>query len=382
MSYMQAERKRRVLFGEDGDAVMRLIALNVIIFVILKFVEIVFQLTPNVDVSLYKTNVLDWVGLPGNLSTFITRPWVLLSHMIAQYSLWQLLGNMLFLWAFGFLLQDLVGNKHIVPLYIYGGLAGAVLFMASANLLPKFAAEINSFSYLGASACVMAIAIAATVGKAHIEVESKPHVHIFSTGDEIVGLHETPADHQIRSSNVMMLKSVLLSKGFKANSSHLADSAEKIKSSIDKALESNDIILLSGGVSAGKKDLVPSVLAEAGFETVFHKISQKPGKPLLVATRHDGKVVFAFPGNPISTLTCFWVYFLPWVSGEWAEYSVKEIKFLPKPSAELDQWIPVENGEVLAHNGSSDLISWSRADGLVWQKAGDKAKKLPYIPLK
>jgi molybdopterin molybdotransferase len=226
------------------------------------------------------------------------------------------------------------------------------------------------------------IAIAATVGKAHIEVESKPHVHIFSTGDEIVGLHETPADHQIRSSNVMMLKSVLLSKGFKANSSHLADSAEKIKSSIDKALDSNDIILLSGGVSAGKKDLIPGVLAEAGFETVFHKISQKPGRPLLVATRPDGKVVFAFPGNPISTLTCFWVYFLPWVSGEWPEYQVKEIKFLPKPSAELDQWIPVENGEVLAHNGSGDLINWSRADGLVWQKAGDKAKKLPYIPLK
>ena len=226
------------------------------------------------------------------------------------------------------------------------------------------------------------IAIAATVGKAHIEVESKPHVHIFSTGDEIVGLHETPKDHQIRSSNVMMLKSVLLSKGFKANSSHLPDSAEKIKASIDKVLESNDIILLSGGVSAGKKDLIPGVLAEAGFETVFHKISQKPGKPMLVATRSDGKVVFAFPGNPISTLTCFWVYFLPWVSGDWAEYNVKEIKFLPKPSAKLDQWIPVENGEVLAHNGSGDLINWSRADGLVWQKAGDKAKKLPYIPRK
>jgi molybdopterin molybdotransferase len=226
------------------------------------------------------------------------------------------------------------------------------------------------------------IAIAATVGKAHIEVESKPHVHIFSTGDEIVGLHETPKDHQIRSSNVMMLKSVLLSKGFKANSSHLPDSAEKIKASIDKALDSNDIILLSGGVSAGKKDLIPGVLSEAGFETVFHKISQKPGRQLLVATRPDGKVVFAFPGNPISTLTCFWVYFLPWVSGEWPEYQVKEIKFLPKPSAELDQWIPVENGEVLAHNGSGDLISWSRADGLVWQKAGEKAKKLAYIPLK
>lgn len=162
MSYLQAEKKKRMMFGEDGDAVMRLIAINVIIFVILKFIEIVFQLTPNVEVNLYKSQVLDWVSLPANLNTFITRPWVLLSHMIAQYSLWQLLGNMLFLWAFGFLLQDLVGNKHIVPLYIYGGLAGAVLFIASANLLPRFAAEINSFSYLGASACVMAIAISAT----------------------------------------------------------------------------------------------------------------------------------------------------------------------------------------------------------------------------
>jgi membrane associated rhomboid family serine protease len=163
MSYLQAEKKRRIGFGEDGDAVMRLIAINVIVFVILKFIEIVFQLTPNADVSLFKTKVLDWVSLPANLDMFITRPWVLLSHMIAQYSLWYLLGNMLFLWAFGFLLQDLVGNKHIVPIYIYGGLAGAVLFIASANLLPRFAAEINSFNYLGASACVMAIAIAATV---------------------------------------------------------------------------------------------------------------------------------------------------------------------------------------------------------------------------
>jgi molybdopterin molybdotransferase len=103
---------------------------------------------------------------------------------------------------------------------------------------------------------------------------------------------------------------------------------------------------------------------------------------MLVATRPDGKVVFAFPGNPISTLTCFWVYFLPWVSGDFPEYAEKEIKFLPKPSAELDQWIPVENGETVAHNGSGDLINWSKADGLVWQKAGQKDTKLLFIPLK
>jgi membrane associated rhomboid family serine protease len=163
MSYMQAERKRRLLFGEDSDAVMRLIFINVMVFVILMFIKIVYQLTPGFEESMFKPQILDWVGLPADLSTFITRPWVLLTHMIAQDDLWRLLGNMIFLWAFGFLLQDLVSNKHIVPLYVYGGLAGAVLFIASANLLPRFAAEINSFSYLGASACVMAIAIAATV---------------------------------------------------------------------------------------------------------------------------------------------------------------------------------------------------------------------------
>jgi molybdopterin molybdotransferase len=180
----------------------------------------------------------------------------------------------------------------------------------------------------------------------------------------------------------MMMKSVLLSKGFKANSSHLPDSVEKIKANLEKALESNDIILLSGGVSAGKKDFIPAALTEVGFETIIHKIAQKPGKPLLVATRPDGKVVFAFPGNPISTLTCFWVYFLPWVSGDFPEYAEKEIKFLPKPLADLDHWIPVENGETVAHNGSGDLVSWSKADGLVWQKAGQKDTRLPFIPLK
>ena len=65
----------------------------------------------------------------------------------------------------------------------------------------------------------------------------------------------------------------------------------------------------------GKKDFIPEVLEKLGFKPIFHKISQKPGKPLYVGNRADGKLVFAFPGNPISTLTCFWIYFLPWVLG-------------------------------------------------------------------
>ncbi len=162
MSYMQAEKKSRIRFGEDGDALMRLIFINVMVFVILIFIKIVYQLTP-INMELYQTQILDWVGMPADLSNFIQRPWVLATHMIAHHSVWQLLGNMLFLWAFGFLLQDLLGNRHIVPIYIYGGLAGALFFVLSANLLPGFRASIESFTFFGASASVMAIAIAATV---------------------------------------------------------------------------------------------------------------------------------------------------------------------------------------------------------------------------
>lgn len=162
MSYMQAEKKRRISFGEDGDALMRLIFINVMVFVILIFIKIVYQLTP-INLELYQTQILDWVGMPANLSKYITRPWVLVTHMIAHYSVWQLIGNMLFLWAFGFLLQDLIGNRHVVPIYFYGGLAGALFFVASANIFPAFRAEIGSFTFFGANASVMAIAIAATV---------------------------------------------------------------------------------------------------------------------------------------------------------------------------------------------------------------------------
>lgn len=162
MSYLQAEKKRRISFWEDGDALMRLIFINVMVFVILIFIKIVYQLTP-INLALYQTQILDWVGMPADLSNFIKKPWVLLTHMIAHHSVWQLLGNMLFLWAFGFLLQDLIGNRHIVPIYVYGGLAGALFFVASANLLPGFRAAIETFTFFGASASVMAVAIAATV---------------------------------------------------------------------------------------------------------------------------------------------------------------------------------------------------------------------------
>lgn len=162
MSYMQAERKRKIQFGEDGDSLMMLIFINVMVFVILMFIKIVYQLTP-IPLDLYKSQILDWITLPADLNTLLTRPWVIITHMISQADVWSMIGNMIFLWAFGFLLQDMMGNRHIIPTFIYGCLTGAFLYVLAVNVFPQFREAANAVGYTGAGAGVMAIAIAATV---------------------------------------------------------------------------------------------------------------------------------------------------------------------------------------------------------------------------
>ena len=104
------------------------------------------------------------------------------------------------------------------------------------------------------------IAIAATIGKTQLSVFKKPAIAIFSTGDEIVGIHEKPQAHQIRSSNSVMLESVLKSHGFSTTVAHIKDEKSVVEKSLESALEKHEILLLSGGVSAGKKDFIPEVL--------------------------------------------------------------------------------------------------------------------------
>lgn len=238
----------------------------------------------------------------------------------------------------------------------------------------------------GAKIGPVEIAIAATIGKTQLSVFKKPTIAIFSTGDEIVAVHEKPSAHQIRSSNSVMLEAVLKSHGFTTEVAHIQDEISVVEKSLASALEKHDILLLSGGVSAGKKDFIPEVLEKLGFKALFHKIAQKPGKPLYVGNREDGKIVFAFPGNPISTLTCFWIYFLPWLLGNQLILSTMPVVNMPPSNPKLDQWLPVKikagQAEILINNGSGDLIHWTFADGLVWQKAGSTDQSLPYFPLR
>jgi membrane associated rhomboid family serine protease len=153
--------QRRNLFNESNPLVM-LIALNLILFVILHFIQIAYLLG-NSELYEYQAEILHHFTLPGKLSELIVEPWTFFTHFFVHHGIWQLIGNMLFLWGFGFLLQDLSGEKHTAPLYLYGGWIGAAFWMLALNLIPKFAAEANILVLSGGGAAVMAIAAATTM---------------------------------------------------------------------------------------------------------------------------------------------------------------------------------------------------------------------------
>ncbi len=156
------------------------------------------------------------------------------------------------------------------------------------------------------------IAVAATVGKATVETTRLPRVALISTGDELVGVGETPLPHQIRQSNTWMIRAVLAGMGIQASLHHIHDDRQTLTDELGKLLAENDLLILSGGVSAGKADFVPDVLTALGVQRHFHQVAQRPGKPLWFgSTAGDQQVVFALPGNPVSTTMCVYRYIVP-----------------------------------------------------------------------
>lgn len=154
------------------------------------------------------------------------------------------------------------------------------------------------------------IGVAAATGLAELLVSVVPRVTLISTGDELVepGLPIEP--HQIRPSSTLALEAALIRWGAAPSRLHLTDDREEVRSGLEQALASSDVLISSGGVSKGDRDHLPSVLAELGVEPVLHRVGQRPGKPMWFGTRGD-QAVFALPGNPVSTLVCFARYVLP-----------------------------------------------------------------------
>ena len=139
-----------------------------------------------------------------------------------------------------------------------------------------------------------------------------PVIRVISTGNELVAAGESIEPHQIRMSNGPAVMSLLQSHGYQRISTTISSTMSVCMTArLAQHLEEADVLILSGGVSMGKADYVPQVLADLGVEVVFHKVSQRPGKPMWFGKGPGGQLVFALPGNPVSALVCCRQYVIP-----------------------------------------------------------------------
>ena len=156
------------------------------------------------------------------------------------------------------------------------------------------------------------VAIAASAGMARIRVSSQPMLAVISTGNELVEPGEPVLAHQVRRSNAYAIVCALREQGFqRVADDHIPDDHDELRARLRFHLETHDVLVLSGGVSMGRFDLVPKVLEELGVRAIFHKVAQRPGKPLWFGMAPSGAAVFGLPGNPVSTLVCLRRYVLP-----------------------------------------------------------------------
>jgi len=186
------------------------------------------------------------------------------------------------------------------------------------------------------------IAIAASAGMARIRVSSQPMLAVISTGNELVEPGEPVLAHQVRRSNAYAIVSALRERGFqRVADDHIQDDSQELRERLRFHLETHDVLVLSGGVSMGRFDLVPKVLEELGVRAIFHKVAQRPGKPLWFGVAPSGAAVFGLPGNPVSTLVCLIRYVLPALCGSLGQN--------PPPAERIALAAPVTVTPPLAH---------------------------------
>jgi molybdopterin molybdotransferase len=151
------------------------------------------------------------------------------------------------------------------------------------------------------------VAMLAAFGRPIVQVFQRPTVAIIATGDEIVEVSDTPAEFQIRNSNAYSLAAQVARAGGIPRTLPVArDTVQHTRELVVRGLES-DLLLLSGGVSAGKYDVVELVMADLGAELFFDRVLIQPGQPLVFG-RAGGAFFFGLPGNPSSTMVTFEIF--------------------------------------------------------------------------
>lgn len=223
------------------------------------------------------------------------------------------------------------------------------------------------------------VAVIASAGLTSVEISRSPVIRIISTGDELVAAGHAIEPHQIRMSNGPAIEAMLKQHGYRdCRHEHLPDERDTLEARIAEHMAAADVLVLSGGVSMGKADYVPEVLARLGVELVFHKVSQRPGKPMWFGTAPGNKVVFALPGNPVSALVCCRQYVVPALEkGSLADSQAPEFASLAsdltfKPDLTCFQPVKLASnaaGQTLAipvkTNTSGDFAALSATDGYV-----------------
>jgi molybdopterin molybdotransferase len=214
------------------------------------------------------------------------------------------------------------------------------------------------------------------LGLQNITVYKKPIISLIVTGNELQFLGEELEDGKVFEANSIAISSVLEKNGFELGEIlFVSDDLNELKMNFKSCLDNADYILFSGGISVGDYDFVKQVNDELGTESIFHKIAQKPGKPLFFG-KHGNTKIFALPGNPASTLTCMYEYVLPSIR-KFARK--KEIFQMQKraiidrnysKTASLAQFLKgnFENGKVKILEGQDSFImkSFSEANCLIY----------------
>ncbi len=259
----------------------------------------------------------------------------------------------------------------------------AAAFRAGQEILPA-----------GAILTAAGVGLAAEAGATHVLAPPRPRVAILSTGSELVPPDVVPAHGHTRNSNGPMLAAAVASLAAEPIPLGIAaDRPEAIRAAVAQGIAA-DVLILSGGVSAGDLDLVPAILAACGVEQVFHKVRLKPGKPVWFGRLDRGlgqspTLVFGLPGNPASSLVCFELFVRPAVAilagrprDAWHLPRCRGVLTAgAKAAADRPVYLPCRIGRSgdrldvtpLPWTGSSDLVGLATADGLLALPAGGTA---------
>lgn len=220
------------------------------------------------------------------------------------------------------------------------------------------------------------VGLIAASGLSLVLVKRLPKVAVCATGDELVEVDEQPLPHQIRQSNSHMLVAALQAEGIQAQRYHLRDDPQVMLEELTTITNYYDVVLLSGAVSKGKFDHLPNVLNRLKMETIFHGITQRPGKPFLFGRLPNEVLIFGFPGNPASTFVCYQLYFRAWLYQSLGialpvmkAFLSKPLNFKPTLTLHALVALSYEEGKLIAApietSTSGDMVSLALAPGIL-----------------